>query len=444
MDINHAFTSSRAAGAAVDADADTDTHDMPAGPARRRGVVGVCAAITSMVWAACTPVEPAGAATGELAHTCPGLVWDGDYRVRSRADLDDLARYATVTGTISIEGTSLTRLRGPACLTSVGGSLRIKGNRHLSRISGFKHLTRIGGDLLFLNNAGSVVVHGFADLGSIDGDVRFRGSEYRVEGLRALDSIGGVLGGEHGSLTVLGMNKLAQLGDVSFRQFRDVKLRGLRKLESVAGSVLFENVEGTIALADPSRLSSIGGNLIFSQAAVDGHMLAGFDHLRSLGGSFAIRDQADLTELDAFPVLEEIGDNVEIRQAPGLRSVRGFPVVQEIGGTVAIESMPDLRAVEGFSALGYVGGGLTLRDNDALRRVELDQLTTVVERLIIEDNASLTELRLPGLGTLEGEFVIADNPSLPRCEADEVLQRLVANGYEGAPRIEGNARGACQ
>ena len=67
----------------------------------------------------------------------------GDFWVMTADDIKELAKYRSVQGSLTIEGTNLTTLDGLENLTSVSGELLIGKNDALTSLSGLKNLTSV-------------------------------------------------------------------------------------------------------------------------------------------------------------------------------------------------------------------------------------------------------------------------------------------------------------
>jgi hypothetical protein len=76
---------------------------------------------------------------------------------------------------------------------------------------------------------------------------------------------------------------------------------------------------------------------------------------------------------------------------------------------------------------------LRVERNSLLERFDLPELTTISEgSLRIRDNQKLEDFDLDKFDTLTGTWLsIRDNSKLPSCKVDELLAKLIANGFEG-------------
>ena len=79
------------------------------------------------------PSESKDRADTGVAEPCSG-VFEGDYFVRDQEELNALAEYCEVTGSLSVYGSSLTSLSLPQ-ITAVGGALSVLNNDSLTSFS---------------------------------------------------------------------------------------------------------------------------------------------------------------------------------------------------------------------------------------------------------------------------------------------------------------------
>jgi hypothetical protein len=133
-------------------------------------------------------------------------------------------------------------------------------------------------------------------------------------------------------------------------------------------------------------------------------------------GSVSVEYSSDIFDLDELEWLVTIGGGLFVDGNSALTSLSGLDMLFMVDGSIAVDYNADLYTLDGLDALVATGGSLS-----------------------IEGNPSLASL--DGLGALlfvEGDVTIRDNPSLSTCAAEELVDRLIALGFDGTVTIEGN------
>jgi hypothetical protein len=119
------------------------------------------------------------------------VVWEGDYTIDTREDMENLLGYTEVTGNLTIKNTSLENLDSLVCLTTVGGNFEIETNYDLTGLEGLVSLTSVNGnfyirDNIFLN------LQGLNNLSSVGGTLLIGDHVFMtsIEGFENLTSVG--------------------------------------------------------------------------------------------------------------------------------------------------------------------------------------------------------------------------------------------------------------
>lgn len=153
-----------------------------------------------------------------------------------------------------------------------------------------------------------------------------------------------------------------------------------------------------------------------------------------------------------------------INRPCGLISLSGLEGLTSIGGGLSIGGCSALTNLDGLRNLDRIGGSLAIYGfwaecaaghvtfpcfwgNDALTSLRgLEALTTIGGDLYIDENVALTNLRgLAALSDLGANLSVTDNTALPTCEATDLVDQLVALGWDGVSTIHGNDdEGACE
>jgi len=131
-------------------------------------------------------------------------------------------------------------------------------------------------------------------------------------------------------------------------------------------------------------------------------------------GNFSINSPGDLTN---FSGTTEITGNLNINGS-SLTDLVGLECLMWVGGHLRINAHPNLASLDGLQSLTTIGDYLRIYDNDSL--------TTILQL------ASLEEIGLTA------DLSIYNNPVLPNCEAEDLRDRLVSNGWQGDESFWGN------
>jgi hypothetical protein len=327
-----------------------------------------------------------GSAKGGAAGgvECPARVVDGDVKIESGAELEQLEGVTEIEGGLSLGGTAIDL--GPLrCLGRITGSLTISG-ASLTSVDGLAALRAVGGRLFVTSNP-SLATLGLGRLAAVGSDVWIQndGALATVD-LGALATVGSYYGS---ALTFDNLPKLSR-----------VDLHALA--ETPPGGALTLSNDGAAASAplalDVSALAEVGNTLSFASVA-NLHDVDRFAALRSVGGRLLVTSNAKLENLD------------------------GLGGVQVVKSDVAIEHDALLASID-LGALAVVGSAV----GSSLRFNALPSLTTI---------------DLDSLSSIAGCLTITDNPSLPTCKATAPRVRLVEIGWTPCGAISGNLRDGC-
>ena len=117
--------------------------------------------------------------------------YPGDYTINTQWDVAFFAGYTSISGYLIIECPSCTDLSELICLTSVGGTLRIKDNISLHNLEGLSSLTSVG-DLSIYDNDFLTNLDGLSALTSVGEILDIWNNDVltNLDGLSALISMG--------------------------------------------------------------------------------------------------------------------------------------------------------------------------------------------------------------------------------------------------------------
>ncbi len=207
-------------------------------------------AISSFIVAANTPPSPTS------------NVYTGNVTLTTQQEVDDFGakNYMEITGSLTINGTSITNIDALSTLTSVGGYLRIGHNNDvLANLDGLSSLTSIGGYLWVAYNNVLANLDGLSSLTSI-GEyllVGFNNALVNLDGLFGLTSVPTIIVRNNNALT---------------------SLNGLSNLTSVSEYLSITNNNALASLNGLSSITSLGPTLFINRNAI----LADFCSLRTV------------------------------------------------------------------------------------------------------------------------------------------------------------------
>ncbi len=165
-----------------------------------------------------------------------GGVLEGDFAVENTADLETLAGYSQITGSLAIEETGLSSIEGLECLTSIGGDLVIRENSQLGSLTGLDGLAHVGGNV-------RIVLVPITDLDGL-GSLAWVGESFRLTDCGQLDSLAGL-----DALSAIGLGlRIASNSSLT-------SLDGLEGLDWLGFEI---DIHSNPSLADLGGLADIG------------------------------------------------------------------------------------------------------------------------------------------------------------------------------------------
>jgi len=397
--------------------------------------------------------------------SCSGRVWDGDFDILTRDDLDILVEHTAVTGSLTIAGTPLHDLGGLHCLNAVEGDLRIGENSNLRSISGLRSIASVGGDLVVDNNDGLPSLFGMDNLLTVGGSLVVAGNDHLQSTvyLRRLTSVlGSIEIHSNGRLiTLAGLDQIAALGgnlkvvdnprlpaceaellrdalhDAGWTGAADVRnndasgacdcswdpligdylveapadLEPLRGHRAILGSLSIEStrMDDLIGL---ECLTEIEEGLFFEDGSV--HSLTGLGNLVHIGGDLEVEDLyqlEDLAGLDNLTAVEgSFTTRLDLRSTPGNT---GLDRLSYIGADLRIHGRPDLAKLFGSGGPEVVGGELNIGSGYIENLLGLERLTEIRGSFTLRGCGSLVDLHgLDKLSRIGSFMVITANRSL--------------------------------
>jgi hypothetical protein len=339
-------------------------------------------------------------------------VYSGDANLTTQAQVDAFS-YTSVTGNLTIYGTSISNLNGLSVLQSVGGVLEIT-NTWLTNIDELSNLKSIGKDLLMRNNAVSNL-NGLSGLTSVGRALYFTGNYALVnfDGLLNLSST--VEGIRISACPMADLNGFSNVNDVTgFIELEDnPNLANVDALQGLNGAdivnsikinhnPLLQNIDGLLSIKQAGGISIVGNQILPN---VDG-----LSNLESLS-SIELSENPALINIDGLSKIKTTTGSLSVRGNSSLTNIDGLNSLTWVGEELRLSSVPNLN---GLSNLAKVGTNVIITLNYNLTDLTgLDNLSDVGNDLDIFSNFHLVDFcaltKLFTTGTIGGDVNIHDN-----------------------------------
>jgi hypothetical protein len=376
----------------------------------------------------------------EPVNSCPEVdakVLDGDFEIQNQLDVEQIASYTHITGSLTLTGPGTIAL--PA-LREIGGGLHM-GSGGVETVQ-LPCVESVGDSFtaIYPDNLASLDIHRLKKVG---GKLEFWGvSKLETLALPELTTVGSHLFfSEMTALTQLEFGALTSiLGDLYFEYLPNVTDIHLADIVEIEGGMLIFDVGApTLAL---NALQSVGhGIAITSNSELESCTMP---LLTSVAGknpdlgksqsNVTVTDNQALVSLD-LGVLQAVPNELTIVNNTVLTSVDVSKV--SMAGAVRVQNNEKLSVLD-MKGLGSLVWDLKVKNNPALKGVELPVLVTSPTGVVVENNAALTVVDLGKLAT-SGSLSIADNPSLEAIDLGGL--KTVAQGAQGGSlAIEQNAQ----
>lgn len=275
-------------------------------------------------------------------------------------------------------------------LTTVTGNLSIESCGQTW--TPFKVLKEIGGSLT-VEERTTVLVYthrGPASLTSVGGSIRIKSAYGEVVGYTGLKTVGGSVSVSADLHEVNAFDALTSVGSLDL-DLTSTEIHGFKKLATVNGSVRIKN-EGFWGSTQPSDafpvLTEIGGALTIT---LGGRAEAMLPKLRSVGGAFKyeVLDEPSYTSIGpSFDKVESVGGSLLVTP-----QASGYNGLLSVGGTLSITDVAGSGLsgyyIRGFRKVSHVGGDLILDKNvptygtNGTQRL-LDQLIGFTGNIIVK------------------------------------------------------------
>jgi hypothetical protein len=352
-------------------------------------------------------------------------------------------------------------------LTRVDGLLSLYHAENLSSVS-MSELEVVEGNFDMTRAEALQDMSGFGSLQSVGGALllTLNGSLSSLTGIESLTDIGGGIGIQSCDAleTLDGLDGLASLGGGVFIRFCDV-LADICALASVADwsaglhlhHTPVEDIDCLAGLAGTTEM----GTLVIDDTAISS--LAVLEGLSVVEGDLSISGNNNLVGVDPLSGLTWVGERFDIEESPLVEELT-FPSLEYVGNMMMFHQLPSAVQIR-LDALPSAKD-IQVYECPALETLALPSLTETEMDLFINENQALMELdaaSLVSIGvdlwvcdtsltTLDGLAALEDlgedlrclsNTALPTCEATELRDRLIANGWTGEADIWGNLPDEC-
>lgn len=303
----------------------------------------------------------------------------------TQEDIDNFqANYPGCTeieGDVTIWGTytndDIMNLNGLNVLTSIGGTLKIKGTDSLKILTGLENLETIGNELIIRENLSLTTLTGLENLATIGGELIIREnlSLTNLTGLENLNHIGG-------EMSIVLNDALTSLN-------------GLGNLNYVGDDIGIAANEILINLDHLENLTNITGDLNISYNP-SLKSLMGLHNVTNISGTLFLYGGC-LTDLTGLNNLTSIGFDLKIWDMEA--NLIGLNNLTTVWGSCSITSNDSLSSLEVLNNLNFIGGDFEISYNESLVSLTgLDNLTTISGAFLVYENDSL--INLAGLENL--------------------------------------------
>jgi hypothetical protein len=230
--------------------------------------------------------------------------YEGDFSIIQPSDLDVIAPYSCITGTLYVVSPDIEDVALPN-LEEIGDDLTIRGCASLVNLDGLSILTSLGGDLVIDTNENLVDLSGLSGLTAV-GELTLRGcaSLVNLNGLSSLASLRGILiiDTNENLVDLSGLSGLTTVGALSIIGNPALaSLQGLGRIHEVRGPITIEENQTLTEIVMPELLvmGSVGGGSSFTFRYNVGTKVISFPYLERVAGNswIGIFDNENLVSL---------------------------------------------------------------------------------------------------------------------------------------------------
>ena len=215
-------------------------------------------------------------------------------------------------------------------------------------------------------------------------------------------------------------------GDFWFSSSMEGWLAANPEFVGAPNSSAIDDVEdGSIkALIDVVECQHITGNVRLNNS-VSLQELSFLSQLVSIGGRLDIRYNESLSSLKGLENLNNVGGEIFIAANPKLLSIDAISHLQQAGSIVIInnDALEDVKLWA--NPMSTTEGGLSFHSNAALKRVDLNEITSIAGTLNFYNNSSLEEIHVSdSLTSIGYDLGVHANPLLSTIDGFVALNTL--------------------
>ena len=337
-------------------------------------------------------------------------------------------------------------------LRSISDSLTVLDNDELVYL-GLGAVGEIGGDL-WISAVGDLTQLNMTYLSTVGGEFRVANADAILElDLRALKHVhDDIVIRNNTSLTAIyfgNMDTLAEqlrVEDNPWLRTIDLKKKAPAKSISIDALPVLQSLdlsdtksmEGGLFVTDSSQITSIDlSGLEVAKAQIRLRHLDSLEalHLPNLSqADGALQFYKTGLQSLSLPALEHIKDSLYLENSKLIEAI-DLPLLRHIEGNLDIDRL-DLVTEFTLPNLERVDGLFTVRSMPILQSFSSPTLTEV-GNLEMWQNESLEDFNLPELTHAEAIY-IRKNEMLSHCIVNELVERLIAQGFEGPVHVELN------
>lgn len=350
----------------------TTPGDLPGYPASEIQAMG-----TQLAAQLATGDDPSG-----------GLAYEGDYVIRTQADVDALKGYSRIKGNLNFEADDLTSFSLPF-LRVVDGYVHVESGS-LSDLRGFGSLVACESFTVYECTALTDLT-GLARLA--DTSELYIGNCYNLtslNGLSALTGLKNLIVLQCSNLTSLaGLEGLSRVSALTLQSNGLTSLTGISGL-TAAGNVSIQFNNQLVSLAGLENLTTVEDLTVSYNNALPS--LAGLEALTTITGGLEVKSNELLASFAGLEVLTTVGETLSIEMLPLVTSLSPLSRLESVG-SLYVNQLPLLNTSAGFERLTALEG-LSIVNCPALTELDGFAALTSVGNLWLND-ASLCGVTLP-------------------------------------------------
>jgi acyl-[acyl carrier protein]--UDP-N-acetylglucosamine O-acyltransferase len=257
----------------------------------------------------------------------------------------------TISGNLSISGTTTLNLIPLSNLTNITGNLSIVNCTNITNMTGIHNITTVGGTVRLQNNDALTSYASFTGINSIGGSliIAAHNSLTNITGFSNLTTL------YNGTLEIRNNNVL-------------VDFQGLYSLHKVSGDLLLYSNPLTASFSGLSALDTVSGSVqINSNNALLN--LNGINNLKWIGVGLSVYNNPSLQNLQGLNALTKVETSLNINSNASLQNLVGLNNLNSIGTFLSIDGNANLTSIASLSMLTSVGTFIQINSNAKLTSI---------------------------------------------------------------------------